>query len=76
VKQNNLHIIGYDLIDENVSYLKQGAIDFIIYQNQKRQAFLGIKSLIEYFLFQKEIPEKILLPIAIVNAENAADYLE
>jgi LacI family transcriptional regulator len=64
------------LIDENVSYLKQGAIDFIIYQNQKRQAFLGIKSLIEYFLFQKEIPEKILLPIAIVNAENAADYLE
>jgi LacI family transcriptional regulator len=72
----NLHLIGYDLIDENVSYLKQGAIDFIIYQNQKRQAYLGIKSFIEYFLFQKEIPEEILLPIAITNAENAADYLE
>jgi LacI family transcriptional regulator len=72
----NLHLIGYDLIDENVSYLKQGAIDFIIYQNQKRQAYLGIKSLIEYFLFQKEIPKIILLPIAIANAENADDYLE
>ncbi len=75
-KRKNIRLIGYDLIDENVAHLQQGTVDFIIYQNQKRQAYLGVKSLIEYFLFQKEIPEKILLPIDIANAENATYYME
>jgi LacI family transcriptional regulator len=48
----------------------------MIHQNQKRQAYLGITSLVEHFLFQKEIPEMILLPIDIVNAENAEYYIE
>jgi LacI family transcriptional regulator len=71
-----ISVVGYDLIDENVSYLQQGIIDFIIHQNQKRQAYLGVTSLVEYFLFQKEIPEKILLPIDIANSENADYYIE
>jgi LacI family transcriptional regulator len=71
-----INVVGYDLIDENVSYLQQGIIDFIIHQNQKRQAYLGVTSLVEYFLFQKEIPEKILLPIDIANSENADYYIE
>ncbi|MDP3679634.1 MAG: substrate-binding domain-containing protein [Flavobacterium sp.] len=75
-KNKKIRVVGYDLIDENVSYLNQGVIDFIIHQNQKRQAYLGITSLVEYFLFQKEIPEMILLPIDIVNAENAEYYVE
>jgi LacI family transcriptional regulator len=70
-----IKVVGYDLIDENVAFLEQGVIDFIIHQNQKRQAYLGVTSLVEYFLFQKEIPEKILLPLDIVNSENADYYI-
>ena len=76
VKGKKISIVGYDLIDENVAYLQQGIIDFIIHQNQKRQAYLGVTSLVEYFIFQKEIPEKILLPINIVNSENADYYID
>ncbi|PWA11621.1 LacI family DNA-binding transcriptional regulator [Flavobacterium laiguense] len=76
VTHKKIGFIGYDLIDENLTYLNQGVIDFMIHQNQKRQAYLGITSLVEHFLFNKEIPEMILLPIDIVNSENADYYIE
>lgn len=75
-KGKKISVVGYDLIADNLTYLQEGTINFIIHQNQKRQAYLGVTSLVEYFLFQKEIPEKILLPIDIVNSENADCYLE
>jgi LacI family transcriptional regulator len=74
-KHNKIGIVGYDLIDENVTNLNNGVIDFLIHQNPKRQAYLGITSLVEHFLFNKEIPETILLPIDIINSENANFYM-
>lgn len=75
-KFKNIAIIGYDLIENNVNYLNQGVIDFLIHQNQKRQTYLGVTSIIEYFLFDKPIPDTILLPIDIANSENASYYIE
>lgn len=75
-KQKKIAIIGYDLIENNVNYLNQGVIDFLIHQNQKRQTYLGVTSIIEFFLFDKQIPSTILLPIDIVNSENASFYIE
>ncbi|WP_034040471.1 LacI family DNA-binding transcriptional regulator [Wocania ichthyoenteri] len=70
----NIKIIGYDLLDENIKYLKKGAIDFLINQNPKHQAYLCITQLAEYFLFDKKIPKQKLLPIDIVNSENFDGY--
>lgn len=75
-KAKKIAVIGYDLIENNVNYLNQGIIDFIIHQNQKRQTYLGVTSIIEFFLFGKPIPNSILLPIDIVNSENATFYIE
>ncbi|AOW10613.1 substrate-binding domain-containing protein [Flavobacterium gilvum] len=69
-------VIGYDLVDNNVNYLNQGVIDFLIHQNQKRQAYLGVASIIEYFLFDKPIQSRTFLPIDIVNSENVSNYIE
>ena len=74
-KHAKVAIIGYDLIDENVAYLKQGTIDFLIHQNPKRQAYLGITCLVDHFVFGKVIPDSTLLPIDIVNSENASFYM-
>lgn len=68
-------LIGYDLIQKNVNFLNQGMVHFLIHQNQKRQAYLGVSTLVEHFLFRKEIPETILLPIDIINIENASFYI-
>jgi LacI family transcriptional regulator len=68
-------LVGYDLLETNIDYLNRKSIDFLIHQNPKRQAYLGLISLIEYFIFDKEIPSEKLLPIYIVNTENAKDYI-
>jgi len=75
LSKERIAVIGYDLVDNNVNYLNQGVIDFLIHQNQKRQAYLGVTSIIEFFLFEKQIPKTILLPIDIANSENASCYI-
>jgi LacI family transcriptional regulator len=74
-KAKKIALIGYDLIEKNISFLDQGFIHFLIHQNQKRQVYLGLCTLVEHFLFHKEIPKTILLPIDIINTENASFYV-
>ncbi|MFC5683668.1 substrate-binding domain-containing protein [Flavobacterium sp. MAHUQ-51] len=75
-KQNKIAIIGYDLLDKNISYLNNGTIDFLINQNPKQQVYLGISFLVDHFIFGKQISSTTLLPIDIVNSENASYYME
>lgn len=70
----DITIVGYDLLDENIKYLKEGKIDFLIHQKPKRQAYLGVGYLAEHFLFGTPIPEKNLLPIDIITPENVMYY--
>jgi len=79
IQKNNatrIKLIGYDLLDENIGYLKEGIINFLINQNPKGQTYYSLTSLVEYFLFSKEIPNQKLLPIDIVNSENFNSYIE
>ena len=69
------YLIGYDLISENLSYLQSGIIDFLIFQNPGTQANLGISFLIDLLVFNKDIPNKKLLPIEIVMKENYKNYI-
>ncbi len=71
-----LVIVGYDLLEENIGHLQNGAIDFLIHQKPKRQAYLGVGYLAEHFLFGKPIPSKNLLPIDIITPENVKYYLD
>ncbi|WP_062062989.1 LacI family DNA-binding transcriptional regulator [Aquimarina longa] len=72
----SLKIIGYDLLEENIKYLENKKIDYLIHQNPKQQAYLSIIYIAEHFLFNKSIPKKKLLPINIINSENIETYLE
>lgn len=69
-------IVCYDLLNANIKYIQEEKIDFLIHQNPKRQAYLGVYFLAEHFLFGKNIPTQKLLPINIVTSENLEDYLE
>ena len=72
--ERKIVVIGYDLLEENVTCLKNGTIDFLINQNLKQQAYLVVNKLAEHLLFDKEIPNQILLPIDIINSENVVSY--
>ena len=76
--RNSLHhipLIGYDLIDQNIRFLKSGEINFLINQNPKRQTYLGISYLSDFLVFGKKIDRTNLLPLDIITVENLAFYL-
>ncbi len=76
IKMNNVKLIGYDLLDENINFLNEGKIHFLINQNPKGQTYFSLANLVEHFLFNKDIPKQKLLPIDIVNSENFSSYMD
>ena len=69
---NNLHtknqyrLMGYDLIEENVAYLKNGTIDFLISQQPHLQSYQGIKYFYDYLVLKQPIKKEYFLPIIMV----------
>lgn len=74
--RTNITLVGYDMLEENLNYLKSGVINFIIHQNPKRQAFLGVNYLAEHLIFNKEVPPSYLLPLEILTKENYQSYVD
>ncbi len=74
-RRTDLKLIGYDMLEENIFYMKKGVIDFLINQNPKRQAFLGINHLVGQLILHKNPPANELLPLEIISRENLASYL-
>jgi LacI family transcriptional regulator len=71
----SINLIGYDLLDSNVRFLKSGIIKFLIGQRPEEQTYKGIKKLFEYLSVHK-IPDKIeYLPVDIVTSENVDFFL-
>lgn len=78
LEQNDLksvNLVGYDLLDSNVGFLKAGTTRFLIGQRPEEQTYKGIKKLFEYLSLNK-LPEKIeYLPVDIVTSENVDFFL-
>lgn len=71
----NIDLIGYDLLDPNVKFLKSGSTRFLIGQRPEEQAYKGIKKLFE-FLSMHKIPDKMeYLPVDIVTSENVDFFI-
>jgi len=73
--KNGIRLIGYDMLEENLNYLRSGVIDFLINQNPKRQASLGISHLVNYLMFKKHAPGTDLFPLEVITQQNLDSYL-
>lgn len=71
----DVKVIGYDMLEENIRWMKKGVINFLINQNPKRQAFLGINHLVGELILHKAPPATDLLPLEIISRENLESYL-
>ncbi len=68
--KEGLFVVGYEVFGKNISFLKNGTINFLIGQRPIDQSEKAFKRLIDYITVQN-IPEKEeYQPIDIVNAEN------
>lgn len=68
-------LTGYDLLKNNIHYMYEGIIHYLINQNPRKQAFLGISYLVNYMLFKKQPPLTDLFPLEIITRENLKSYL-
>jgi LacI family transcriptional regulator len=76
INKTDLVLVGYDMLKENLKFIQSGTIDFIINQNPKRQAFLGMNYLADYLVFQKQMPPMNFLPLEVITRENLQSYLD
>jgi len=67
---HQMKIIGYDLIDGNLKYLRDGTIDFLISQNSTKQGYEGIYSLFNHLFKKQEVTKDVYLPLDILTKEN------
>ncbi|GAI85199.1 unnamed protein product, partial [marine sediment metagenome] len=74
--KGQITLIGYDLTNDNITFLEKGIIDFLICQKPREQAFRGIYALFHHIVFEKQIRKNNLMPLDILTRENFNDYLE
>lgn len=76
LSDRRIKLVGFDLIDENIHWLNEEKIDFLINQNPFKQGYQGVINLFN-FLVRKNSPTPIQnLPLDVVMKENASYYLK
>ena len=76
-KKRNLQqvfLIGYDGIEENIQMMKEGFVDVLIAQRPYYQGYESTKSLCNYLLKKNTPPDENYIPLDIVVTENVKFY--
>lgn len=73
-QKNNIVTIGYDLVEQNVKHLKQGAVSYLISQKPEEQAYKAIMALFDHLITKKEVEKTNYSPIDIIIKENIDYY--
>jgi LacI family transcriptional regulator len=66
----NINLIGYDLLDKNIRYLKSGTIRFLIGQRPEEQTYKAVRKLFEFLSLNKFPETREYLPVDIITSEN------
>lgn len=74
-KAKGTRIIGYDLIQQNIDYLKQEKIDFLISQRPEEQGYKGISTLFNHLILNEDVEKTQYMPIDIITKENIKYYI-
>jgi LacI family transcriptional regulator len=74
IKENdlkNIRVIGFDLLKQNLEYLNEGYIDFLIHQKPEKQGYLGIKQLYNKMVSSDDLDLKNnYIKVEIIVKEN------
>ncbi|MDR0687534.1 MAG: LacI family DNA-binding transcriptional regulator [Prevotellaceae bacterium] len=73
-KIKNIRLIGYDLLERNVQYLKSGVIECLIAQRPQLQGYYGLTALARRLAFHQPSKPVCYMPIDILFKENINDY--
>ncbi len=78
IKENKInkkiYLCGYDLVNKNISYLKEGLIDFLISQRAEEQGYQSVYVLYKKLVLRETNENRILMPIDVIIKENLMYY--
>lgn len=69
-------LVGYDLLQKNVEFLKSGEVDYLIGQRPSLQGYCGVKALSNWVVFKQPVASTKYMPIDIMIKENIDFYSE
>jgi LacI family transcriptional regulator len=75
ITDRSIKIVGFDLVDENLKYLQENKIDFLINQNPNEQGYLSVMSIFKHLVLKEKVEKIQHLPLDIVVKENVKHYL-
>jgi LacI family transcriptional regulator len=75
LNHTDVRLIGYDLLDQNINYLQQGVISYLIAQRPDKQAYFTVRDMCKELIFKQEIKKINYVPIDILIKENIEDYM-
>ncbi|MDR1344580.1 MAG: LacI family DNA-binding transcriptional regulator [Tannerellaceae bacterium] len=67
-------LIGYDVLDDNVDFLRSGLITHLIAQRPEVQGLHAVKALFRYLAMKEDIEQVNYMPIDVLVKENIAYY--
>ncbi len=73
IKENNLkdiRVVGYELLKQNLEYLNDGIIDFLIHQKPEEQGYMGIGHLYKKVVLKESVNDLHYMPLEIIVQEN------
>ncbi len=73
-KIENVKLVGFEFLQKNVEYLKNGIIDFLICQKPIEQGYRGVMALYQHCVHKTKVKEVHHMPIDIVTKENYQFY--
>jgi LacI family transcriptional regulator len=73
-KRTDISLIGYDYLKENISFLNQGLIDFLICHKPEEQGYRGLMALYQKLVLGTPVEKTHFMPIDIITKENQAFY--
>ncbi|EJX06823.1 sugar-binding transcriptional regulator, LacI family [gut metagenome] len=71
---SKFRLLGYDVIDANVRYLKSGLITHLISQRPEVQGYHCVKALFRHLVLKESIEPVNYMPIDIIIKENIEYY--
>jgi LacI family transcriptional regulator len=72
--RTGIRVIGHDLISENINYLKNGIVDFLICQRPEEQGYNAIITLFDHIILKKPVKTENYTSIDIITKENLDYY--
>ncbi|MDF9798923.1 LacI family transcriptional regulator [Catalinimonas alkaloidigena] len=74
VNKNDLLLVGYDYLKDNIECLKSKTVDFLICQKPEEQGFKGVMALYKQVVLSGKVDKVHYMPIDIITRENYAYY--